>query len=113
MLIKGREFQLWEYHVSHGSLLIRSPAGPGFEVSIDIICIGVEYLAAPRHLGEITVSEASADEIEKLEQILGKKLVASRVWALQGSRERSLVVAAALKVEEHHGNIFDSPFQEA
>ena len=78
-----------------------------------LFALEFEYLAAPRHLGEITVSEASADEIEKLEQILGKKLVASRVWALQGSRERSLVVAAALKVEEHHGNIFDSPFQEA
>lgn len=73
-LTKGREFQLWEYRVSHGSLLIRSPAGPGFETSIDIICVGVEYLAAPRHLGEITVSEATGAEIESLEEILGKKL---------------------------------------
>jgi len=109
-LTKGREFQLWEYRVSHGSLLIRSPAGPGFETSIDIICVGVEYLAAPRHLGEITVSEATGAEIERLEEILGKKLLPSRGWALQGSRQRSLVVAAALKVQEHHGDIFDSPF---
>jgi hypothetical protein len=109
-LTKGREFELWEYYVSHGSLLIRSPAGPGFETSIDIICVGVEYLAAPRHLGEITVSEASEAEIGRLEEILGKKLPPSRVWALQGSRQRSLVVAAALKVQEHRGDIFDSPF---
>lgn len=110
-LTKGREFQLWEYHVSHGSLLIRSPAGPEFETSIDIICVGVEYLTAPRHLGEITVSEASEAEIGRLEEILGKKLPpSSRVWALQGSRQRSLVVAVALKVQEHRGNIFDSPF---
>jgi hypothetical protein len=109
-LTKGREFQLWEYRVSHGSLLIRSPAGPGFETSIDIICVGVEYLAAPRHLGEITVSEATGAEIERSEEILGKKLLPSRVWALQGSRQRSLVVAAALKVREHHGDIFNSPF---
>jgi hypothetical protein len=109
-LTKGREFQLWEYHVSHGSLLIRSPAGPGFETSIDIICLGVEYLAAPRHLGEIIVSEATGAEIERLEEILFKKLLPSRVWALQGSRQRSLVVAVALKVQEHRGDIFDSPF---
>jgi hypothetical protein len=109
-LTNGREFQLWEYRVSHGSLLIRSPAGPGFETSIDIICVGVEYLAAPRHLGEITVSEATGAEIERLEEILGKKLLSSRVWALQGSRQRSFVVAAALKVQEHQGDIFDSPF---
>ena len=111
-LTVGREFQLWEYHVSHGSLLIRSPAGPGFETSIDIICVGVEYLSAPRHLREITVSAATEVEIERLEEILGKKLLPSRVWALQGSRHRSLVVAAALKVRAHHGDIFDSPFRE-
>jgi hypothetical protein len=109
-LMTGREFQLWEYYVSHGSLLIRSPAGPGFETSIDIICVGVDYLAAPRHLGEITVSEANETEIRKLEETLGKKLPPSRVWALQGSRQRSLVVAVALKIQEHRGDIFDSPF---
>ncbi len=87
-LTKGREFQLWEYRVGHGSLLIRSPAGPGVETSIDIICVGVEYLAAPRHLGEIAVSEATGAEVERLEAILGKNLLPSRVWALEGSRQR-------------------------
>jgi hypothetical protein len=110
-LTNGREFQLWEYHVSHGSLLIRSPAGPEFENSIDIICVGVEYLAAPRHLGRIAVKEASDTEIGELEKVLGKKPLASRVWALQGLRNRFLVVAAALKVQEHRGDIFDSPFR--
>lgn len=109
-LTKGRKFQLWEYHVSHGSLLIRSPAGPEFETNVDIICVGVEYLAAPRHMGEISISEATRSEIGKLEEILGKKLTPSRVWALQGSHERSLVVAVALKVREYRGDIFDSPF---
>jgi hypothetical protein len=109
-LTQGRQFQLWEYHGSHGSLLIRSPAAPGVATSIDIICVGVEYLAAPRYLGEIVVSEAAADEILGLEGILQKKLDPSRVWALQGSRCRSLVVAAALRIQEHTGDIFDSPF---
>jgi hypothetical protein len=109
-LIKGRQFQLWEYHVSHGFLLIRSPAGPGVVQSIDIVFAGVEYLAAPRHLGEIVVSEATADEIYRLEEILQKKLVSSHVWVMQGSRERFPVVAAALKIQEHACDIFDSPF---
>jgi hypothetical protein len=109
-LMKEREFQLWEYRVSHGSLLIRSPAGPESETSIDIIFVGVEYLAAPRQLGEITISEADEIEIGRLEEILGKRLPPSRVWALQGSRQRSLVVAVALKVQEHRGDIFESPF---
>lgn len=110
-LTKDREFQLWEYHVSHGSLLIRSPAGPGTETSIDIICVGVEYLGAPRHLGEITISEATPAEIKKLEEILGKTLLPSRTWARQSTRQRCLLVAVALKVQEHHGDIFESPFR--
>jgi hypothetical protein len=109
-LTKGRQFQLWEYHVSHGSLLIRSPAGLDAAGSIDIIFVGVEYVAAPRHLGEIAVSEATADEVQRLEKVLQKKLDSSRVWALQSLRERSLVVAAAIRIQEHVGNIFDSPF---
>ena len=38
----GRTFQLWEYRVSHGSLLIRSPKGEDVAMNIDIICVGVE-----------------------------------------------------------------------
>jgi hypothetical protein len=111
-LTKDRQFQLWEYHVSHGSLLIRSPAAPALARSIDLIFVGVEYLNAPRHLGEIAVSEATADEIQRLQEILQKRVVSSRVWALQSSRGRFLVVAAALKVQEHIGDIFDSPFDQ-
>jgi hypothetical protein len=109
-LTKGRDFQLWEYHVSHGSLLIRSPAGPEFETSIDIICVGVDYLSAPRHLGEVNVSQAAVAETAKLEGILQKKLLPSRAWSLQSSRGRFFLVAAALKIQEYRGGIFDSPF---
>jgi hypothetical protein len=109
-LTSGRQFQLWEYHVSHGSLLIRSPAGPGVATSVDIICVGVEYLAAPRHLGEIELSEATAEELRDIERTLQKKLQPSRVWALQSSRGRFLIAAAALKIQEHSGDIFESPF---
>jgi hypothetical protein len=110
VLTKGRNFQLWEYHVSHGSILIRSPAGPGTETSVDIRCLGVEYLAAPRHLGEITVCPATEAEVEHLENVLQKKLSPSRVWVLEGSSNRFPIIAAGVEVREHHGNIFDSPF---
>jgi hypothetical protein len=109
-LIKARKFQVWEYHVSHGSLLIRSPAGPGLETSIDIICVGVEYLAVPRQLGEITICSATEAEMEHLEKILQKKLPSSRVWVLEGAGERYLLVGEGLQVREHYGDIFDSPF---
>lgn len=109
-LIKGRRFQLWEYHVSHGSLLVRSPASPGVETSVDIICVGVEYIAAPRHLGEITISSASPAEMERLETTLQKKLSPSRVWVLENSNGRFFIVGVSLKIRKHHGNIFATAF---
>jgi hypothetical protein len=45
-----RRFQLWEYRVSHGSLLIRSPKGPDAEMNIDLVFSGVEFVACPRTL---------------------------------------------------------------
>jgi hypothetical protein len=110
-LTKGRIFQLWEYYVSHGSLLIRSPAGPGTETSVDIVCVGVEYLAAPRYLDEITVCPATGAEVERLESILQKKLSPPlHAWVLESASERFLLVGVALNVREHHGDIFESPF---
>jgi hypothetical protein len=52
-----RAFQLWEYKVSHGSLLIRSPKGPEISTNIDLVCVGVEYPAAPRHIGDSNLSK--------------------------------------------------------
>ena len=113
VLTQGRQFQLWEYHVSHGSLLIRSPAGPGAATNVDIICVGVEYVSAPRHLGEIELSTATADEIQSVERVLQRSVLPSRLRVLQSSKGRFLVVAADLKVQEHGGDIFESPFAGA
>lgn len=32
-----RRFQLWEYWVGHGALLIRSPKGPRAETNVDFV----------------------------------------------------------------------------
>jgi hypothetical protein len=114
-LLKGRQFQLWEYRVSHGSLLIRSPASPSItgksaQFSVDILCHGVEYISAPRHLGEISISRATDMEIEMVTKMLRKKVQPSSVWALQNSDNRFLLVAADVIVREHRGDIFESPF---
>ncbi len=109
-LTKGREFQLWEYHVSHGSLLIRSPAGVGRRGTVDIICSGVQYIAAPRHVGEIEVAGPTAEEIECMERILGKKIqLPEQVYVLAGPRGRFPLVAVSLSIQEHRGSFFKSP----
>ena len=111
-LIKGRHFQLWEYHVGHGSLLIRSPAWPDFDASIDIISVGVEYLACARHLGEITITKPSRDEVEHVERMIQKGIRPPRqMWVLESATARFLLVAADLQIKEHYGGIFDGPFK--
>jgi hypothetical protein len=40
----SRRFQLWEYRVSHGSLLVRSPKGPDATTNVDLVFDGVEYI---------------------------------------------------------------------
>jgi len=110
-LTDQRLFQLWEYHVSHGSLLIRSPNGPGIQNCIDIIFVGVEYIAMPRHLGAIELVDAAPAETSMLEEVLQKSLVPpTRAWALIGPKGRFLVVGVAVKIEEHEGDMFQSPF---
>jgi hypothetical protein len=108
--MEGRQFQLWEYRVSHGSLLIRSPAGPGIETSVDIVCVGVEYIAAPSYLGEVVFSDATSSEMQMLSSMLRKPVSSSQVWVLEGLFGRCLLVAVALIVKEHLGDIFESPF---
>lgn len=90
--------------------MIRSPGGPDVGTSVDVIFVGVEYLAAPRHLGEIIISQATQTDAEGLEKILQKQIMPSRVWLIESSSGRFLLVAAGMKVQEHHGDIFDSPF---
>jgi hypothetical protein len=109
-LIKGRQFQLWEYHVSHGSLLFRSPEGVGHRGTVDIICTGVQYVAAPRLVGEIEVARATADEVAEIEKILGKKIqLPEQVYVLETARGRFPLVAVSLSIQEHRGSVFKSP----
>jgi hypothetical protein len=44
MLKSDRYFQLWEYQVSHGMLLLRSPRSPEHQTNLDVLFHGVEYV---------------------------------------------------------------------
>jgi hypothetical protein len=106
-----RTFQLWEYRVSHGSLLIRSPQGADAKKNVDIVCTGVEYLAAPRFMRGVEVTEPTIEELRHLEQLLGKQLTASSVVILASAGQRFQIVSASFKVEENEKDIFESSFE--
>ncbi len=104
-----RHFQLWEYHVSHGTALVRSPRGGDETNNIDIMLFGVEYLALPRHLDAVLLERGSADDLRRTEELLGREVDPERVWALTSAGVRHLVVAAKVDVRETSMDIFDSP----
>jgi hypothetical protein len=106
-----RNFQLWEYRVSHGSLLIRSPMGPGISENVDLVCRGVEYLSAPRHIQGLDITEATREELENLSSLLGKVVPSSRVRVISSQGRRFPIVAASFTLSENDADIFDSPFE--
>jgi hypothetical protein len=105
-----RRFQLWEYSVSHGSLLVRSPRGPRIDTNIDLVFVGVAFISAPRHLRGLELDHGNDDDIDRVVAEVGE-IDGGHVFALRSAGRRHLVLAAACRVSENQGDIFDSPFE--
>lgn len=105
-----RRFQLWEYHVSHGMLLIRSPKGPEINHHVDLIFAGVEYVSITRLLRGVVIEMATELDLELLESSAGN-FDPNRVFLLHSGRHKNVVVAAAFEARENRDDIFSSPFR--
>jgi hypothetical protein len=107
-IFRDRKFQLWEYKVSHGSLLIRSPKSPSETNNIDLIFVGVEFVQLPRHLDGIVIEEGNKSDLALSTKL--KLRSTSKVFVISSAGERHLIAAAAIKICENEVDIFDSPF---
>jgi hypothetical protein len=106
----GRVFQLWEYRVSHGMMLVRSPMSPTEKMNVDIMFAGVEYLDLPRFLRELEIDDPTDADIAFAIDRLGKPLKNKQVIVLKAGSKRYVVVAAGVKVVESDMGMFESPF---
>lgn len=112
-----RTFKVWEYQISHGQLLIRSPKAPAADGSpelftnLDLVCLGIEYMAVPCVLRGIEILPATADEIENLGVLLGKSVEPSTVRVLASRGRRFPIVASSIAFAENDWDIFESPFE--
>ena len=103
----ARRFQMWEYHVSHGRLLLRSPKSERVPTNLDIEFIGVEYLALPRHLVGLEVREASPAELDAFREV--REVVApDRLFTLTSEGLSHSVVAVSYRVTENDMDIFET-----
>lgn len=112
-----RTFQVWEYQVSHGQLLIRSPktpatgTSPGFQTNIDLVCLGVEYMAVPSVLRGFELSAPTSDEIRYLQVLLGRTIHPDNIKILASDGKRFPVVTSSFSLSENDWDIFESPFE--
>ena len=106
----SRRFQLWEYRVSHGSLLVRSPKGPDATTNVDLVFDGVEYICCPRMLRGAELVEATPEDIQRVRRDVGEVREPDRLFVLVSGGARYFVVASSCRVDEHTADIFDSPF---
>jgi hypothetical protein len=112
--IYGREFQLWEYRVSHGTLLIRSPANEamGLQSTVDILCNAVAYLAMPRHIGRVSIEDPNEREVVELRRSLGNILDHHKIFIFVSDLRRHVLVCAKFTVHEFEGDFMRSPLSE-
>ena len=113
----ARTFQVWQYKVSLGQLLIRSPKSPATETSpevasnLDLFFRGTEYMAVPRYFEGLEILPPASDEVQDLELLLGKSLDPADITILFSNGRRFPVVASDLFCSENDSDIFDSLFE--
>jgi hypothetical protein len=112
-----RIFKFWEYQVSHRQLLIRSPKQPATinsneqTTNIDLVFVGVDYLAIPRTFNGIAIEPAVRSELAQLESVLGLKIDPPMARIIVSEQRRFPVVASNWAFYENDWDIFASPFE--
>jgi hypothetical protein len=66
LLTVERRFSVWEYTVSHSTLLLRSVDADRYQTRIDVMFKPVAALKLPTAMASLTVRDAYADEAQSL-----------------------------------------------
>ena len=104
-------FQFWEYRVSHGCLLVRSPRTPSRVENIDIEFYAVEFVQLPRHLGSVRLCDPTPLELAHVQDQLGREIRdPTKLWVLSDGTRRHLVAAAGMRTTRNSLDIFESPY---
>jgi len=111
-LLKNREFQIWQYSVSHSSLLIRSPYNKSMNINcnVDIYFSDVRYMAIPKFLGEILMVEPNESEKKYLEKIMNENLKLEDITVLESINNgfRYHIIAMEPIVELNNMELFQT-----
>ena len=96
-----RNFQIWDYRVSHAQMVIRSPGENWDGPHLDLHFSDVGYMRIPTLLRGLSIVPATEGELTEAMLAMGEgRFDASWVWILKSAGSRHLVVAGSLLVAE-------------
>ena len=92
-----RKFQVWQYSVSHGQLLLRSTKSQEHQTQVDILFKDVIMMQLPTLFRDLAIWEISTDEFNSLELSTGLYTTDGlRCFRLEGDNWQGVVVAGTI-----------------
>ncbi|MEU2760137.1 hypothetical protein [Streptomyces sp. NPDC007094] len=80
----NREFQVWQYSVSHSTLLLRSVNVEGFNTRLDVAFMAVELMHLQPDYGHLEISEANNEERGQILGAQSSDSAAGTLYLLNG-----------------------------
>lgn len=103
-----RDFKIWEYHVSHSQLLVRSPRGGSFKKNVDLILKGVDFIQCRPLLPALRLDVPTDSERRTFHSIATSRRPHSGIFVLLSRDVRNFIVATSMRVEESELGIFET-----
>jgi len=103
-----RQFQLWDYTVSHRQLLLRSPRTPEITTNLDIVFWEVRYVDVGTLLEGIAMRAASSEQLARVPPLDGHDHDPIKGYTIVSGRGEFVVVCSGVRILENTLDIFDS-----
>ena len=100
---KGRTFRVWEFHVSHSRLLLRSHELD--DTIVDIVFLGVAWMDVPDVLRGLVIEKGNEEDLHRVVARLGQVPHEEKVFALVAEGRRFLVVGSVPFWREFRGGV--------
>lgn len=106
-----RNFQLWEYFVSHSQLLIRSPKTSDSEKNVDILFSGVKYISLPCSFSSrdgLVLQEGSQVDLLSFTSLTSFPDAENRLFWLICGESKHVVIADVCEISEKDGGFMEN-----
>ena len=104
----GRDFQLWNYQVSHGMLLLRSPKNSGHPTRVEIAFKNVHAIKLPTAMRDIAIAVADERSAQLIREEAGVPTDGGEVFLIKGGGgTKGYVIAGIAFGQEDEGHYAD------